>query len=154
MISRNDDGVNRQAYAHTKRYLVPNPRQNERPLTAAIGYFDSGILRSVRTSDGRRYDGDAIAFLISVLDEAVADGLRTVEVVVTYRRSQSQTTYTTTIDNLRQHGQRLLGISGWELAMPRDQWSINGHAPVAELPAQAALFDMPAAVGTGRKAAY
>lgn len=59
MISRNDDGVNRQAYAHTKRYLVPNPRPNERPLTAAIGYFDSGILRSVRTSDGRRYDGDA-----------------------------------------------------------------------------------------------
>lgn len=134
----------------TKRYAVPNTLPNERPLTAAIGYFDSGILRSVRTSDGRRYDGDAIAILISVLDAAVADGLHTVEVVVTYRRSQTQTTYTTTIDDLRQHGRRLMGVSGWELAMPRDLWSINGHAPVAHQPVQVALFDMPA----GRKLVY
>lgn len=175
MITRIEDGVNRQAIAHTlrtlaiaiigtvffviapfcawspyverfKRYLVPNTPPGEQPRTAAFGWWDSMTLRSKRTSDGRRYDSDEIAMLISILDEAEADGFDDLEIVIHYRKTKTETTYSTTIPYLREHGQRVLGVSGWELSMPRYLWSIDGAAPTGKPQAkptaqQPALFD-------------
>jgi hypothetical protein len=110
-----------------KRYLVPGIPDDKPQRTAAFGYFDTGILRSVRTSDGRRYEDDEIAFLIRILDEAEQDGFDDLEVVVSYRKTQTQVTYATTIDYLREHGRRVLGVSGWELSMPRYLWLADGQ---------------------------
>lgn len=133
----------------TKRYPVPNTPPGEKPRTAAIGYFASGILRSVRTSDGRRYDGDELAMLECVVDDGDADGLSVAEIVVNYRKTNTVATYATTIEYLQQYGQRRMGVSGWELSMPRYLWSIDGNPPTgqpqpppAPQPAtQPALFD-------------
>lgn len=134
---------------HLKRYPVPGIPANEKQRTAAIGYFDDMVVRSVRTSDGRRYDGDEIAVLISVLDEAENDGFDDLEIAINYRKTNTVTTYATTIEYLRQHGRRALGVSGWELSMPRSMWSIDGAQPTGEpqaqpVAAQPTLFDMPA----------
>jgi hypothetical protein len=111
-----------------KRYIVPGTENDERPRTAAMGYPD-GTLRSVRSSGGRVYGGDTINLLIALLDEAEADGLAIAEVVIEYKRIGISVTYATSIETLRTQGQRVLGVSGWELAMPRQLWSIDGQAP-------------------------
>lgn len=115
---------------HTKRYFVPNTPSGEKPRTAAIGYFDTGDLCSIRTSNGRRYEADEIAFLISILDEAESDGLHKLKVIVNYRKRRISVTYSTTIENLRHHGRTVFGVSGWELSMSRSLWSIDGAAPL------------------------
>lgn len=139
--------------AHTsfqrfKRYMVPNTPPGETPRTAAFGLWDEMILRSKRTSDGRRYGDDEIAILISVLDEAEQDGFDDLEIVIHYRKTKTETTYATTIPYLREHGKRVLGVSGWELSMSRCMWSIDGAAPTGKPQAkpepadtQPALFD-------------
>lgn len=131
-----------------RRYLVPGTEHDQHPRTAAIGYPATGILRSVRTRGGRLYGGDTLNFLVAVLDQAERDGLTTAEIVITYHRTGVTVTYATPIATLRTQGQRVIGESGWELALPRQLWSINGQppeglpqvkpAPVAEQPA---LFD-------------
>ena len=115
---------------HKKRYFVPDTPSGEKPRTAAIGYFDTGELRSMRTSGGRRYEADEIAFLISILDEAESDGLYNLKVIVNYLKRRASVTYSTTIENLRHHGRTVLGVSGWELSMSRSMWSIDGAAPL------------------------
>lgn len=136
------------SFQRFKRYMVPNKLPGETPRTAAFGLWEEMILRSKRTSDGRRHDGDEIAFLISILDEAEQDGFDDLEVVVHYRKTNTEVTYATTIPYLREHGQRVLGVSGWELSMPRCMWSIDGNPPTGKpqsKPApeatQTALFD-------------
>lgn len=163
MLQQNQRAVNTgRATAHTyfqraKRYMVPNTPPDEKPRTAAFGYFDDLVLRSVRTSDGRRYESDEIAFLICILDEAEQDGFDDLEVVINYRKLNTQITYSTTISYLREHGRRVLGVSGWELTMPRCMWSIDGNPPTGPQkqpePAaqQSALFDFAEPV---RKAVY
>lgn len=115
-------------YRRTKRYLVPGTEHDQRPRTAAMGYPD-GTLRSVRTGRGRIYGSDELRFLIAVLDQAQADGLTTAEIVINYTRLGVSVTYSTSIETLRTKGQRVLGVSGWELALPRQLWSIDGQAP-------------------------
>lgn len=117
---------------HTRRYLVPGTEHEERPRTAAVGFFDAGVLRSVRSSDGRRYDGDEIALLVEIMEQAERDGLSALEVVIHYRKTQAERTYRTDFDTLRRYGRRVLGVSGWELALPLCHWSIDGQPPAGE----------------------
>jgi len=112
-----------------RRYLVPGTERDQHPRTAAFGYPATGILRSVRSRGGRLYGGDTLNFLISVLDQAEADGLTTAEIVITYHRTGATVTYSTPIATLHTHGQRVMGESGWEMALPRQLWSIDGQAP-------------------------
>lgn len=119
----------RTRYRQPKRYLVPGTEHDERPRTAAIGYFDSGTLRSVRTGRGRIYGDDTLHFLITVLDEAETDGLTIAEIVINYNRLNVSVTYAAPIETLRSQGQRVLGVSGWELALPRQLWSVDGQEP-------------------------
>lgn len=111
------------------RFIVPGTENDERPRTAALGFPDTGILRSVRTGRGRKYGDDTLGFLIEILDRAQNAGLTIVEIVINYTRLNVSVTYTTTIEYLRDHGQRVLGESGWELAMPRQLWSVDGAEP-------------------------
>lgn len=137
------------SFQRFKRYMVPGIPKEQKQLTAAFGYFDDMVLRSKRTSDGRRHDGDEIAFLIAVLDQAEGDGFDDLEVVIHYRKLNIEITYATTITYLRQHGRRVLGVSGWELSMPRCLWSVDGNPPTGAqtrpepVAQQAPLFDMP-----------
>ena len=130
------------------RYLVPGTEHDQHPRTAAIGYPDAGILRSVRTRGGRHYGNNSFNVNCEVLDQAEADGLTTVEIVITYQRAGVTVTYSTSIETLRAQGQRVMGESGWELALPRQLWSVDGAAPEglpkaqpAPVAAQPALFD-------------
>lgn len=133
--------------APVKRYPVPHTPP-DRPSTAALGFFGQRLLRSMRTGRGRIYGDDTINFLLAILDEAEADGLTQVEVVINYARLGVSVTYSTTIETLRTQGQRVMGESGWELALPRQLWSVDGQAPEglpqakpAPVAEQPALFD-------------
>jgi hypothetical protein len=142
--------------APIKRYLVPGIPAHERQRVAGFGYFDTGIWRSERTGSGRYYDGDTINILESILDEVEADGLDTIQVVIVHK--SRAVTYQTDIDTLRQHGQRVLA-DGWQIALPRCFWSVDGQPPAGPQPepkepqaVQPTLFDL--ALGERRKAVY
>lgn len=154
MLHQNFGGVYRQSSSRTptKRYLVPDIPQDKPQRTAGIGYFATGVFRSVRSYDGRAYQGDTINILEEVLDEIEVDGLRTVEVVIKYKNHE--VTYSTTVATLRTHGQQVLA-AGMQIALARHYWLVDGQAqPEPESIAtqqpqpqpqavQPALFDMP-----------
>ena len=119
-----------------KQYFVPNTTPKR---CAGWGYFNQGIFRSIRTSGGRRYGEDEIAILESILERIEADGLPKIEVLINYTRLQKSLCYATTTETLRTHGRRVLGVSGWELSLPRTQWCIDGQAPEATKPAAAQI---------------
>lgn len=111
------------------RYIVPDTERDERPRTAGIGDTATGILRSVRTRGGRLYGSDTLNFLVAILDQAAADGLTLAEIQITYHRTNITVTYSTSIEALRTSGQRVMGESGWEMALPRQLWSVDGATP-------------------------
>ncbi len=112
-----------------KKYYVPNTRPQR---CAGWGYFNQCLFRSIRTSGGRRYGEDEIAVLEYILDQLEADGLTKIEVVINYSRLQKSVCYSTTVETLRKHGQRVPGQSGWEFSMARTMWCIDGQAPTNE----------------------
>lgn len=125
-----------------RKYYVPNTHPQR---CAGWGYFNQGLFRSIRTSGGRRYGEDEIALLECILDQIEADGLTKIEVVINYSRLKKSVCYSTTVETLRMHGQRVPGQSGWERSMARTRWSIDGDAPTAqpeETPAAPAAAQM------------
>ena len=142
-------------FQRTKCYIVPGTENDERPRTAAIGYFADGILRSVRTRGGKRWGDNAFSINCGVLAMAIVDGLHTFEIQITYKQSQRTITYSVDFETLQTHGQCIDGVSGPELSLPLHYWSIDGATatgpapeptPVAE---QGALFafDEPRRIG-------
>lgn len=144
-------------YQRTKRYLVPGTESDKHPKTAAIGYFDETPpeLCTVRSRGGVRWGDNELAFNESVMEQAIADGFNHLRVLIHYKQKNITVNYRTTFDDLRKHGRRVLGVSGWEWSMDKCHWSIDGQpatgpapepAPQAE---QAALFafDEPQRVG-------
>lgn len=127
-----------------KRYFVPDIPQDKPQRTAGIGDFTTGIFCSIRSYDGRAYQGDTINVLEAILDEIEADGLRTVEVIIKYKNHE--VTYRASVATLRTQGQRVLA-DGVQIALARHHWLVDGQAqpqPRQQPEAiQAALFDMP-----------
>ncbi|MEZ4865325.1 MAG: hypothetical protein R3C14_28710 [Caldilineaceae bacterium] len=116
-----------------KKYPVPNAHP---PRCAGWGYFNQGLFRSTRSSNGRRYGNDELAILESIIDEIERDGLSRVEIVIDYNTMKKSICYGTTVATLRAHGRRVLGVSGPELAMDRCLWSIDGAEPTGPVDAR------------------
>lgn len=126
MIHQKRGGVYRQPFARTIHYPVPGIPANEKQRTAGIGFPDTGVFRSIRSASGRQYSSDSIHIDPGILDRICADGLRIVEIVIQYKIHE--VTYSTTVETLRTHGQRVTTPAGWQIALPRHLWLIDGKS--------------------------
>jgi len=138
MVSRTAGAV--KELRTPKRYFVPGIPSGKRQRTAGIGHFDTHVFRSLRSSRGRRYDGDSLNILQSILDEIERDGLSLIEVVICYRRNHINVIYGTSAETMRTCGQLEYLGGAWQYSLPREYWSINGAMPERQLPQQMGLF--------------
>lgn len=130
-------------FSRAKRYLVPGTERDRHPKTAAFGYFDDGVVRSVRTRGGRRWGDDELAFNCEVMRRCEHDGFDDLEIIINYRSIGVEQVYSTDFDTLREHGRRVPGMSGYELSMPICYWSINGAPPTGPQPEPEPTYSQP-----------
>lgn len=126
MLHQNGGSVNRQAFART-------PIRSYRPVnanvTACVTYHDPvlGIVaHSIRSTLGVMRASTAIHFDAGVFDRLVADGVTWLECCI----RDTNTTYRTHIDTMRQHGQ-LQRRFGLQRVLHLKYWSIDGDEPEA-----------------------
>lgn len=130
-------------------YIVPGTERNQNPLIAAVGHYNPlpVELASIRSRGGTRWGDNELAFNDQVMRQAEIDGFHRLRIQIHFKTKNITVNYSTTFAELRTHGQRVLGVSGWEWSMHKRFWSIDGAPPVGPEPTpepvaeQIALFD-------------
>ncbi len=130
-----------------KRYRVYD-QNRRRWLTAGVG-VPPRIFRSVRNR--RRYETNSLNINTAIFDEAVADGVETIEIVVTYRTLAKTITYSASVETIRKYStaeylydthQRSLAIGYWSVDGEPPELPEPAPEPTEPVPEQTTLFDL------------
>ena len=139
-----------------KRYVRAGVNHPDgRPKILLGGDPVTGIGRNVRTSDGALYTGATLNIRCDILDEAQADGLHTIEIVITYRKTGNSKTFSAPIATIRDYAEKVYmdGCEQWALA--KHFWLCDGQPQTQPKPTpkpqseaqQAMLFAEPRRIG-------
>jgi hypothetical protein len=108
-----------------KRRTVYRDERSNR--TAAIRFGDA--LRSTRSTSGIHYESRSILWSESVLQQADADGVKTLETVITDKRG-NVTTYRCTLAAMLERGELQRTPAGTQRGLALDAWTTSRRGAV------------------------
>lgn len=135
MLHQNGANVYRQSYAHTslqspffyrngeRWYWAPDTLHYDKPRIAGKEVLP-GIFRSIRSSNGWRYDANCLNIAIPILDLLESHGLQRIQVIIRYK--DCEICYETTTTAFRVHGQ-YQPYAGGQISLARPYWTVDGQ---------------------------